>query len=212
MQIKTKTKVRLTYRNLEERPVDPTQFNDPMALETEWTPLSTGASNFATHKLKRVSAERLEYRPAAPTIALFLIFPIAGILLLLYTFLKEMSSLGLILGLAFTVGGLLLLYYQTAPYVFDKQEGLYYKGRNAKDKQPDIENPKKTVPLDSIYAVQILEKVVYSNNSYYAYDINLVLKNKKRMLFISHTKKDRIKEDAREIADFLGVPVWDPLV
>lgn len=212
MQIKTKTKVRLTYRQLEERPVDPSQFNDPMALETEWTPLGPSASNYATHKLKRISPDRLEYRPATSTIALFLIFPIAGILLLLYTFLKEMSSLGLILGLAFAIGGLLLLYYQTAPYVIDKKEGLYYKGRNAKDKQPDIENPKNIIPLDSIYAIQVLEKIVYTNNSYYAYDINFVLKNKKRLLLMSHTKKDRIKADAREIGDFLGVPVWDPLV
>ena len=41
---------------------DPSGFNNPVAMQTEWKPLKGGGSNFKTHKLVEVSYHRLEFQ------------------------------------------------------------------------------------------------------------------------------------------------------
>ncbi|MDD2573977.1 MAG: hypothetical protein PHS69_05695 [Firmicutes bacterium] len=39
--------------------------------------------------------------------------------------------------------------------------------------------------------------------------MNLVLKNGKRILVLGHADKNAMKEDVRDLSEFLNVPLWD---
>ena len=141
--------------------------------------------------------------------AMFAVFPLAGILILFYTFSGNFSTFALFLGLGFTLFGGYLIYFQMAPIVFDKSSGMFSKGRNNGGKAPDIKNPKNIMDLESIHALQLLWKPVYRQKQYYSYDLNLILKNGKRIFILSHADKNAMKEDVSVLSGFLGKPLWD---
>ena len=58
---------------------DPSVFNDPAALRTEWSPLVRGGSNFKTHKLVQVYANRYEFKPGLFMIIFASVFAMFGI-------------------------------------------------------------------------------------------------------------------------------------
>jgi hypothetical protein len=191
-------------------PIDPARFGDSIALKTDWEPLNTIGDSFRSRKLVRVGPDRMEFRRVMSAVAMFAVFPLAGILILIYTFTHSISAFALFLGLGFTLIGGFLVYSQMAPIVFDKSSGMFSKGRNRPGKVPDIENPKKAIGLESIHALQLLWKPVYNGKKqYYSYDLNLVLKNGKRILVLGHADKNAMKEDARVLSEFLGKPLWD---
>jgi hypothetical protein len=41
-----------------------------------------------------------------------------------------------------------------------------------------------------------------------SYELNLVLKDGRRINVVDHGGADKIRTDAATLADFLGVPVW----
>ena len=46
---------------------------------------------------------------------------------------------------------------------------------------------------------------------FYSYEINLVLKNGRRVNVADHGDLDSLRADADMLANFLEVPVWDAL-
>ncbi|RWX50781.1 hypothetical protein VU01_12641, partial [Candidatus Electrothrix marina] len=48
-----------------------------------------------------------------------------------------------------------------------------------------------------------------NKSSYCSYEINLVLQDGSRINVVDHGKKNRIREDAHALAEFLGKPLWD---
>jgi hypothetical protein len=192
----------------EPTPIDPSRFADPVALMTEWKPGADGAS-FRTHKLVRVNPNKMAFKMTGQIIALFSILPLSGVFLLFYVFSGHMSLLPLGLGIGFVLFGVYLLLYQTDPIVFDKSTDLFIKGRKKADRSPDPDNPKNIVDLDSIHALQLLSKYVPSKRAYYSHELNLVLKNGKRVRVISHANKEKLMEDVGLLSEFLGKPIWD---
>lgn len=192
-------------------PIDPTRFGDPVALNTEWTPGRNDGASFCTHRLVRVNPQKMEFRMTASTKALFYVFLVAGIIMLLYVFSGHWSAFPLCLGLGFTLVGGGLLYFKAAPLVFDKSAGMFLKGRTKAGQVPDHDNPKNMVALDSVHALQLLSKYVPAKKPYYTHELNLVLKNGKRLTVISHADKSRIREDAQTLSGFLNTPVWDAI-
>jgi len=190
----------------EPTPIDPSRFADPVALMTEWEPGTDGAS-FRTHKLVRVNPNKMAFKMTGQLIALFSILPLSGVFLLFYVFSGNMSLLPLGLGIVFVLFGVYLLLYQTDPIIFDKSIGLFIKGRKKSDKAPDPDNPKNIVDLDSVHALQLLSKYVSGKKPYYSHELNLVLKNGKRMRVISHADKEKFMADVRLLSEFLGKPV-----
>ncbi|NLO96557.1 MAG: hypothetical protein GX091_00510 [Peptococcaceae bacterium] len=188
--------------------IDPNRFNDPVALMTDWEPVSDGAS-FRTHKLVRVNPNKVVFKMTGQLIAFFSILPLAGVLLLIYVFSGHMSFLPLFLGIIFVLFGVYLLLYQTDPIVFDKSTGMFLKGRKKKDKSPDPDNPKNIVALDKVHALQLLSQYVPGKRAYYSHELNLVLNNGKRVRVISHANKEKFMEDVRLLSEFLGTPIWD---
>lgn len=196
---------------IEPHPVDPTIYDDPVALRTDWKPLNYDSASFCTYRLTRVNSDRLAFKPTPQTLVLFGVFPIAGIVLLLYTFSGHLEAFPLLLGLGFLLLGFYLLYYQAAPIVFDKGSGLFIKGRKRAERVPDMENPKNIIDFDNVHALQLISKIIYRKVPYLCYDLNLVLKNGKRIAVLSHSNKNKIRDDTLMLADFLDKPLWEAI-
>lgn len=122
---------------IEPHPVDPTIYDDPVALRTDWKPLNYDSASFCTYRLTRVNSDRLAFKPTPQTLVLFGVFPFAGIALLLHTFSGHLEAFPLLLG--------------------------------------------------------------------------LVLKNGKRIPVLSHSNKNKIRDDTLMLADFLDKPLWEAI-
>ncbi|MCI5223326.1 MAG: hypothetical protein D3924_11795, partial [Candidatus Electrothrix sp. AR4] len=116
-----------------------TLADDPVAGQTQWTPLKRDASGFRTHYLVDAGLGRLEFRPSINFILFAFFFLFVGTLVFFlvlfkvtfsgYTpsdilLLKVISSL-VPLSFAIMAGG--MLYLKTARVIFDKQKGLLWK-------------------------------------------------------------------------------------
>ena len=212
--VKIKSSVRANNTGsvyIEPPPVDPTIYDDPVALQIDWSPLNYDSASFCTYRLTRVSSDCLAFKPTLQTLALFGGFLFAGIALLLYTFSGHLETFPLLLGLVFLLLGFYLLYYKAAPIVFDKGSGLFVIGWKRAGRVPDRENPKNVIDLDSVYALQLISKIIYRKTPYLCYDLNLVLKNGKRIAVLSHANKNKIRDDTLILADFLDKPLWEAI-
>lgn len=206
----------------EQNVFDPSQLGDPIALQTGWTPAKRGGTNFRTHKLVEVNSYRIEFRASIGAKLFYLIFLLAGIgIIMVFTF-KTLSAgvfsfnvdtiMPLLIGLVFMVAGGCMLYFGTVPIVFDKTKGTFQKGRRTQNITSDRNAHKNYTQLDNIHALQLISEYIRSNkNSYYSYELNLVLENGKRINVIDHGNEHRIREDAGTLSTFLNKPVWDAI-
>lgn len=198
-------------------PFDPARFGDPIAVRTGWRPVRRGGGNLRTHKLVKVSPYRIEFKTTIGAIIFALIFALPGTaLLVLLIPVVDWSSITLgiivplLLGLVFASMGWSIFYRQMLPIVFDKQAGFFWKGRQPEAEMLTQEATAKYARLESIYALQIVAEYISSkNHHYYSYELNLVLENGDRINLIDHGRRKKLTEDAKVLADFLGVPLWD---
>ncbi|MFO8067108.1 MAG: hypothetical protein R6U11_05970 [Bacteroidales bacterium] len=200
-------------------PFDATRFNDPLAESIEWIPQKRGGSNFHTHKMVAVDSHRLEFRPTLGAKLFSGLFITVGVgfpilFLTAGSDSPDMESVWGVLGILLFgalfagVGG--WIYYSMAkPRVFDKYTSMYWKGHKKPDYIYRPEDEKDATMFSNIYAIQIIREYVKSDkSSYYSYELNLVLDDGRRLNVIDHGKKNEILEDARELGEFLDVPVW----
>jgi len=119
----------------------------------------------------------------------------------------------------FVAAGILVFALATAPVVFDKKLGMFYRGRKQRN-NPDAANKKNVMPFSDIHAVQLLTRLETNNNSsndqvrsvprvYKVHDLNLVRHDGERICVTTYMKVDRAREDAARIGAFVNVPVWD---
>lgn len=201
---------------------DPARFNDPLALQTEWSPLRRGGTSFRTHTLNLLHADRMEFQAATGAKLFCMFFALVGIIMpcgfLAAAFLNRefAADMGpvmiapVLMGLTFLAVGAGLYYYGTAPIVFDKFRGCFWKGRKAPNEVLDISTLKNACKLEDIRALQLISEYVRGNKSaYYSYEMNLVLKDGKRLNVVDHGNQAKLREDAQTLATFLNVPVWD---
>ncbi|MFB3118125.1 MAG: hypothetical protein ACE1ZP_05110 [Myxococcota bacterium] len=96
------------------------------------------------------------------------------------------------------------------PRVFDRSLALFWRGRS----EPTLMNVgppiASSAPLSSIHALQLLSEFVSgSKNSYYSYELNLVLNDGRRINVVDHGNLKRLRGDAKTLSQFLDKPVWD---
>ena len=200
--------------------VDPGRFNDPVAKQTEWGPLKRGGANFRTHKLVQADANRLEFQPTVMTRVFSLIFVLVGLFVLVpfaFDFEKFSSDFSenpiiltvFIIPIVFPIVGLVFYFTMGKKRVFDRSYNLYYKGKVPIGPM-DPSQIKDAVQLGEIHALQIIpERVTSKNGSYRSYELNLILKDGRRINVVDHGNRNKLLEDANTLAQFLGVPVWD---
>lgn len=200
---------------------DPSSLGDPVARLTEWGPCKTGGANFCTHVLRDDgSGRRLSFRPTVGAIVFLALFVVAGCIMLVGAVFLAFASHTTVVGvIAFGLGGLFFgsvgsykLGDETQPIVFDRAQGLYWKGWSVPQAGA---GPR--VELDSIHALQLISEYLKDTSgrkaserhSYYSYELNLVLKDGERINVVDHGNLSRLRQDSSALARFLGVPLWD---
>ncbi len=197
---------------------DPSIFNDPLALETEWIPAARGGASFGMHRLIQPSANRVEFDSTvgAKVFCLLFFFTGSGLLLFQLNRIAQSGFLGrdtlvpALVGAAFAVVGAGMYRIGTMPRVFDRSLALFWRGRS----EPTLMNVgppiASSAPLSSIHALQLLSEFVSgSKNSYYSYELNLVLNDGRRINVVDHGNLKRLRSDAKTLSQFLDKPVWD---
>lgn len=197
---------------------DPAALGDPVAALTAWEPLRPGGEAYGTHWLHVVSPQRAEFRPAAYTrifagafiavgLALFLVFVVLGLGTDDSGF-DESGMMAAALCLLFVVIGVALWIYYTTPVVFDRQVGAFWKGRRVPVGRG---RTRRSTPLETIHAVQLLDELVNFKTIFVSYEINLVLEDGERLNVVDHGNESRIVADGEALAAFLGVPLWNAI-
>lgn len=209
---------------VESTPYDPSVLNDSVAARTQWGPAKSGGASFGTHKVVRVDPQRLEFRPTGGALAFYGIFLGGGLVVLVVTPLIGVSGIvdipddvplaifiaSALSGLVCAVAGALLLRSGSAPIVFDKRRGAYWRGRVAPHELSNRHGHKETAALDEVRALQVIsERCTSKDSSYYSYELNLVLDDATRINVVDHGNIDSLREDAEALGSFLDVPVWD---
>lgn len=188
-------------------PFDPSRLGDPIAMQTDWTPAKSGGANFRTHKVVKANANRLEFRASMGAILFYLVFLLAGLGVLIGFSASRFSSgrfafdmntlMPLLIGLAFAVAGGCMLYFGTAPIVFDKRNGFFWNGRKTPDEVFDKKTLKHFAELKEIHALQLISEHCSGNkSSFYSYELNLVLEDGKRINVVDHGNQVKLREDA----------------
>jgi hypothetical protein len=203
-------------------PFDPGRFGDPLALRTEWTPAKRGGASFRTHKLAVTGPNRIEFRPALGAILFYLLFFIIGlgvfaaISVQLFAKASDSFDAGLLvplgISLVFSALGAYMLSAGTAPVIFERGRGVFWKGRKGPDEAIGGRNANNFVRLDQVHALQLISEYIRGKNSYYSYELNLVLEDGKRINVVDHGNLDRIRTDAGLLAVFIGKPLWDATI
>jgi len=135
---------------------DPSTLNDPLALKTKWTPAKSGGASFGTHRLKKISPNRVESQPRALAVLFPVVFMIIGFIsaITMGTAGRNgdimMLYIGVPVGCIFFFVGLFILRGWLAPRVFDRRLGLYCEGRKRADKKGD------GYALNAISALQLI--------------------------------------------------------
>lgn len=210
-------------QNLTEQAVfDINCFDDPLAQSTEWSPLRSGGSNFQTHRLKKVHAQRMEFR-CSPGMWLFGgVFLLIGIGTLIgagFAFLHrgantEQAMLFFLplFGLVFGGVGFYTLRSAMVPRVFDLSHGYYCRDRRKPEHSFDVSAIKDHIRLEQIHALQLIsEHVTTSKSSYRSYELNLVLRDGSRIHVIDHGGRQALVRDAKTLSTFLDKPLWNAI-
>lgn len=199
---------------------DPAKFNDSLALETEWSPLRGGGSNFRTHKLVQVDYSRLEFKSTLGAKFFSFIFITVGAGIPVFFGIESFQNSGsifrtdfffiVLFGLIFLAAGSWMFYSFAKPVIFDRTKGMYWKGWKAPQRYVAQSSVDEGSRIGNIHAIQILPEFIRSDNSsYFSYELNIILRDGSRMNVVDHGDPIKLREDADILANFLGVPVWD---
>lgn len=183
--------------------------DDPVAVTTRWDPLVSGGANFRTRSLVTISPARMEF-PASLGMRLFAgVFLVAGIGIgVAGVAIAEWFPL--VFGAVFAAVGAGILYFATAPVVFDKRQGAFWRGRTAPNETYHRASLKHYAPLGDIHALQIIkERVTGDKSSYDSFELNLVLADGRRLNVTDHGDYTTLRRNAETLAGFLERPLWD---
>ncbi|MCA1801517.1 MAG: hypothetical protein LC662_03550 [Rhodothermaceae bacterium] len=222
MRNKIKAFVEQIAAHVAQPAFDPSRFNDPLAMNTQWTPLVSGGTNIRTHKLVLIDFNRMEFKPSWGSILFCAVFLLTGLGVMIgfiiagtrsgTSFFQTDFLMPVVTGLIFTLVGVFLYYTFGKPVVFDNRSGYFWKCWKAPDQAFDLNAMEAYTKLSDIYALQLLSEYVRGNkSSYHSYELNLVMKDGSRVNVVDHGSHVKLREDARTLADFLGKPVWDAI-
>ncbi|MGK0271981.1 MAG: hypothetical protein ACI88H_002647 [Cocleimonas sp.] len=189
-----------------------------IAMKVDWTPLAGGGSNFKTSLLKQVNSSRLEVHKSTGGFLFAAVFAIVGIASMVFGTYFVIADHGLsftilipiLFGSIFAGAGIAMLIFPR-PRIFDRRYGWFWCGNKSLLREQEFISLKESARLSDIAAIQIIDEYCSGSKggSYRSWEINLVSKDAKRLNVMDHGNKDSISADAKMLADFLGVPIWD---
>ncbi len=202
---------------------DPAEFNDVLALQTNWDPVCRGGSNFRTRRLVQHDLNRVEFRPTAGAIMFGSIFGILGgvsfcfaVMTLFSNTASEMTKpealIPGIVGLVFMAIAIWMIRSFTAPIIFDLRNGCFWKGRISPMQIANPNELKCFSRLESVHTLQLISEFCSGkDSSYFSYELNLILKSGDRINVFDHGNLKSARSDAKKLAEFLGCPLWDAI-
>ena len=197
-------------------PVDAVQFNDPIALQTEWKGVRSGKTSGASSVLVQRDANLLTYKSSIAGFIMGVVFFLLGLSVFgLYFFVPGTKPwFILLIGLAFSLVGVLIFGQASSPVVFDKSARLFYKGRRQRN-MPDETDVKHAARFDDVHAIQLLTRLESSNSNngpthyFRVYEMNLVKHDAQRIHVMTYGKALKAREDAKLISEFINTTIWD---
>ncbi len=201
-------------------------FEDSLAAEIDWFPAKSSGCKALSHILRRNLAysDRLEFRPTGMYLSFCLGSVIFGgfiLWLIPMDFSKvvrfeTIETIPFFIGAGFIIFGIIRFLLRCRNRIFDCDVGYYWIGKQnicGLDFPYDENTTKPPVSISNIHAIQLVsEKCGSDNDRYNSYELNLVLKNGKRINVVDHADLRAIRDDAKRLADFISVPVWDVIV
>ena len=205
--------------------LDPRYFDDPVALRTGWVPLSPGGSRHTTKLLRQIAPQVLSFQPTAfshyQSLVHFLALLAFGNALIVSLLCNELnlnrpgewwviSALVQIL-----VGCVVTLIMLNRAVVVDGNIAEVQLGL------PKLRWYKpfpwlrklfcRSVPFTDIHSIQLLDEEVRPQREpmFWSYELNLVLRDGKRINLIDHRNQREICWDAGDLSRMLDVPIWD---
>jgi hypothetical protein len=198
---------------------DPSVYGDPLAAQVDWAPLARGGSNFRTHKGVLVGPDRFEFRATAGLLVFAAVFALLGGGMPLFFLVPMLNAdtdpspakyLILLFPGLFLAASLFIWKYLGRPAVFDKREGWFWRGNTSPAEDPSVSTDKHACALTDIRALQIIpERISSKNGSYTSWELNLILADASRRNVTDHGSETALFEDARTLATFLAVPLWN---
>ena len=194
--------------------------DDEVVNKTNWTALKGGGQNFKSHNLIKLNDDRLQFRIALSTAIFFIYMSGIGFLLLFAAMFGDRlgmdgSGSPLIGGLVgLFLGGLGLFLFNKARIriTIDKSYPALWKGNTDPSKVINPGSIDGYTSLKKLHAVQVIKEYISSpgnDEGYESYEINLVFHDGKRVHVVDHGDRQSIIEQSNQLADFLGVPLWD---
>lgn len=191
---------------------DPSIFNDPLAMKTEWLPLHEKGTGFKTHSLF-ISEDRAIFLPSLQQLAFGSVFIIAGAVGLYFSLGNEDSTSILFMTL-WLICSCLVFIFLLKPIRFSKKDDLFYTLFFKSNY--DIVKPygRNQFPLSEIGALQIVEELCRTQSDkgtskWYSYELNIVRKDGVRANILDHSNYNALMEQAHKLANFLDVPLWN---
>ena len=187
--------------------LDPACFDDALALQIDWTPLVRGGNNFCTHRARlrkglMASTLTFEVTPLVMLVcsAIVLFGVVMSIGHLLVTPSVAQAPLMAIAPLAFSgMAGYFIWHMRRLQVCFDQANQVFIQRGRA-------------TPLREVHSLQLLREFVRGNkNSYDSYELNLVCRDGRRLNVTDHGALHAIRDDARTLAGYLRVPIWDAI-
>lgn len=198
--------------------LDPSKFNDPLALEVEWTPLKKGGSNFKTHGLKETAPGRYEYLPSGCGLTFMYTFVVVGVLVFgvsLYAVQtgSDGAWVGVAVGAMFGIVGAIAIRMLKVRKVFDINRKMYWIKYNEPRDIPLKQNQLYPIEFEDIAAFQLIREYIKGDkSSYYSYEFNLVLKDAMRINVVDFGHKKSLIFEMAQLAILMDKPIWDATV
>ena len=197
------------------------QNDDKVVSLTKWSPLSHGGQSFKSHKLVQVDDDHIEFRMSLQSAMVYMYITLLGLFtMVLSVFGNIMGFSGsgsplifFAVGLLFSAVGLFLYYKAKTKVSISRTYPAIYNG----DIDPAQAINPNTIdgfkPLHKLHSIQVLQKYIEStikdtNNSYFSYEINLIMNDGTRINVVDHGNRKAIIKQSNKLAEFLDVPLW----
>ena len=194
-------------------------MHDPVLDHTSWTPIASGGHAWPTHHLFINEAEgRAELRPNIPQQQTWLILcELIGVVLMIWQvalsdahpLVSEAQKPGLAM-LTIALIALPIFSLTLRSVIFDLpsgqfwEQGLDWRARPRRGLEGKIRG---------IHAIQLLPEQISDSTTRarisISYELNLVNHRGGRLNIIDHGFLNWIRKDAKNLASFLDVPLWD---
>ena len=190
-----------------------------MAITTSWIPIALGGASFKTRTLIKISQSEFHFVMARSEkffSLFFVVFPlgifiIGGLSPEKLEFNMDTISF-IIVHLVMLVAGFWMYRRSSKTIIFNTCTSYYSKGKKSEDASLNPKEGKHTFKLEKNMALQLLPERVKGKNSWHvSYELNLVFEDTSRYNAIDSGHKASVIEEAKNLSDFLGVPLWNKL-